>query len=169
MDKISQQRIQKLHPNLREEAEQILTEIETVLTGKAMCRFTFTLRTFEEQDALYAQGRTRQGKVVTNAKGGQSNHNYGLAIDIALVIDTDGNGSYDTGSWDTKGDYDNDKHADWMEAVAIFKKYGWSWGGEWRTFKDYPHFEKTFGLSISELQRRHIKKDFISGTTYVRI
>lgn len=42
------------------------------------------LRTFKEQDALYAKGRTKPGGVVTKAKGGQSMHNYGLAVDLDL-------------------------------------------------------------------------------------
>ena len=62
------ERIQLLHPKLREEAEEIYNEICERLTGKAMCRFSFTLRTFAEQDALFAQGRTKPGKIVTKAK-----------------------------------------------------------------------------------------------------
>jgi peptidoglycan L-alanyl-D-glutamate endopeptidase CwlK len=89
-----------------------------------------------EQDALYAQGRKKPGKKVTNAKAGQSIHNYGLAVDIVLIIDGK------TASWDVKADWDNDRKADWMECVEIFKKHGWDWGGDWRTFKDMPHFEK---------------------------
>jgi peptidoglycan L-alanyl-D-glutamate endopeptidase CwlK len=148
MDKITLQRIDKLHPKLRDEARQIYSEICDKLKGRAMCRFTFTLRTNAEQAAIYAQGRTAPGNIVTNAKPGRSFHNYGLAIDIALVVDTDGNGTFDKGVWDTKGDYDNDKQADWLECVAVFKKYGWEWGGDWTSFKDYPHFQKTFGKSI---------------------
>jgi peptidoglycan L-alanyl-D-glutamate endopeptidase CwlK len=117
-----------------------------------MCRFSYTLRTFAEQDALYAQGRTKSGKVVTNAKGGQSYHNYGLAVDIVLIRDMDGNGSFETASWDTNLDADNDGQSDWMEAVAIFKRHGWEWGGDWK-FTDMPHFQKTFGKSISWLQK----------------
>jgi peptidoglycan L-alanyl-D-glutamate endopeptidase CwlK len=169
MDKISQQRISLLHPKLRKEAEAILTEIETVLKGRAICRFTHTLRTWAEQTALYNQGRTTPGQKVTNAKAGSSFHNYGLAIDIALVVDTDGNGTFDKGSWDTKGDYDGDKKSDWMECVAIFQKYGWEWGGNWTTFKDLPHFQKTFGKSITQLKVLYQEKKFIPGTTYVNI
>lgn len=79
---------------------------------------------------------TEPGKKVTNAKGGQSIHNYGLAVDICLIIDGK------TVSWDTAADWDNDQIADWYECVKIFAKYGWEWGGNWRTFKDLPHFEK---------------------------
>jgi peptidoglycan L-alanyl-D-glutamate endopeptidase CwlK len=94
------------------------------------------LRTFAEQDALYAQGRTKPGDIVTKAKGGQSNHNYGFAVDIVLII------GGKTASWDTAKDWDDDKKSDWMECVEIFKLHGWSWGGDWKKFKDLPHFEK---------------------------
>ena len=155
MDKISLERIQKLHPKLRVEATNILGEIEVILKGKAACRFTFTLRTFAEQQALYNQGRTTKGAIVTNAKAGQSLHNYGLAIDFALIVDTDHNGSYDFTSWSTTTDYDLDKVADWMEVVAIFKRYGWEWGGSWKSFKDLPHFQKTFGYTWKQCLALH--------------
>lgn len=142
MDALTLQRIELLHPKLRVEAKTIYTEICAALTGRAMCRFTFTLRSIAEQNALYAQGRTKPGEIVTNTAGGLSNHNYGFAIDFALVIDTNKDGKFDTASWDIKGDYDGDKKDDWMEVVAIFKKHGWSWGGDWKSLKDYPHFEK---------------------------
>ncbi|MBT0573637.1 M15 family metallopeptidase [Riemerella anatipestifer] len=151
MDKITLQRIELLHPKLREEAKAIYKEICEALTGNAICRFTHTLRTFQEQNDLYAIGRTKKGRRVTNARGGQSYHNYGLAIDICLLVDKDGNGTYETAVWDTKADFDNDKIADWQEIVAIFKRYGWTWGGDWR-FTDPPHFQKTFGKSIADLQ-----------------
>ena len=73
---------------------------------------------------------------MTNAKAGQSIHNYGLAVDICLMIDGK------TASWDTVKDWDNDKVADWYECVKIFAKHGWEWGGNWKSFKDMPHFEK---------------------------
>lgn len=169
MDQISLDRIELLHPSVREEAMEIYKKITEALTGRASCRFTQTLRTFKEQDDLFAKGRTklfsangeRVGKV-TNAKGGQSYHNYGLAIDFCLVIDGK------LASWDWQKDFDNDKTADWMEVVNIFKSYGWEWGGDWK-FIDRPHFQKTFGLSTKELLKRHNNKNFILGTTYVNI
>jgi len=153
MDKITLDRIELLHPKLRDEAKAIYTEICQALTGKAMCRFAYTLRTFAEQDALYLQKPK-----ITNAKGGQSYHNYGLAIDIVLLIDKDNNGSYETASWDTKNDFDGDQKSDWQEIVSIFKRYGWEWGGSWATFPDMPHFQKTFGYSIVQLQELHKKQ-----------
>lgn len=153
-DQKTLERIQLLHPKLRDEAVELYDEIVASLTGSAICRFAYTLRTFAEQDALFAQGRSKPGKVVTNAKGGQSYHNYGLAIDIVLILDKDKNGTFETASWDLKTDFDGDKKADWMEVVQIFKRFGFEWGGDWK-FVDAPHFQKTFGKSIYELRALH--------------
>ena len=136
MDTITQKRTDKLHPIVRDEVKKIIAECDAVLTGKAKIRITQGLRTFDEQAQLYAIGRTKAGKKVTNAKAGQSIHNYGLAVDMCLIIDGK------TASWDTAKDWDDDKIADWYECVKIFAKHGWEWGGNWKTFKDLPHFEK---------------------------
>lgn len=163
-DQVTKQRIQLAHPKLREELEDLIDHINTnVLTGESKVRLAYTLRTWEEQDELYAQGRTKPGKKVTNAKGGDSLHCYGLATDIVLII----NGK--DASWDVKKDWDKDKQSDWMEVVNEFKKKGWTWGGDWVSFKDMPHFEKTFGYSVKQLKEKYLKKDFIPGTKYVNI
>lgn len=153
-DQKTLERIQLLHPKLRDEATEIYDEICKALSGKAMCRFSFTLRTFAEQNALFAQGRTKPGKIVTKARGGLSMHNYGLAIDVVLLLDRDGDGNFTEASWDTKGDFDGDGVADWMEIVRIFKEFGWEWGGDWK-FVDPPHFQKSFGKSVRELLALH--------------
>ncbi len=159
MDKITLDRIELLHPALREEAKQIYAEICERLTGRAMCRFAYTLRTFAEQDALY-----NQKPKVTKAKGGQSYHNYGLAVDIVLLLN-DGK----VASWDTVTDFDNDGLADWQEVVYVFGLFGWEWGGNWKTFPDKPHFQKTFGLTISECLNRHNSGQVIGGTNYIKL
>ncbi|ANY67747.1 hypothetical protein BBD42_15690 [Paenibacillus sp. BIHB 4019] len=105
------------------------------------------LRTYAEQDALYAQGRTKAGSIVTNARAGYSYHNFGVAIDFSLLSE-DGRSVY----WDTKRDADKDGIADWNEVVAEAKALGFAWGGDWTSFKDYPHFEMTFGLSTAQLR-----------------
>ena len=170
MDQITLQRIELLHPKVKTEALQIYTEICERLKGKAFCRFAHTLRTFAEQDNLYAQGRTKPGPVVTYAKGGQSYHNYGLAIDIVLIVDTDGNGSYETASWDFKKDFDEDGKDDFEEIDFVFNLYGWKGlykvnGKRW----DFPHFQKTFDITISQLQSMFNTKKFIPNTNYVAI
>jgi peptidoglycan L-alanyl-D-glutamate endopeptidase CwlK len=154
-DKITIERIGLLHPKLRDEAFSIYEEICESLTG-SLCRFSYTLRTFTEQDKLFAQGRTTKGSKVTNARGGQSYHNYGLALDIVLLLDKDKNGLYETAVWDVKGDFDRDGKADWMEVVNIFKQFGWEWGGDWK-FTDNPHFQKSFGYSVRQLLDLHNK------------
>ena len=136
MDTPTKNQIAKLHPLVRNEVTTIIQECDTALTGRAKVRVTQGLRTFAEQDALYQQGRTTAGKKVTNAKAGQSIHNYGFAVDICLIIDGK------IASWETTTDWDNDQIADWYECVKIFAKYGWEWGGNWKTFKDLPHFDK---------------------------
>ena len=100
-DQVTLQRIQQLHPNVRAEVSSIYSnEIVPALSGRAICRFAYTLRTFDEQNALYAQGRTKlfdaSGKrlgVVTKAKGGQSIHQYGIAFDIVLLKATNNDGT----------------------------------------------------------------------------
>lgn len=157
MDNLTLKRIETAHPLLRDELKCILTDIEKAITTKyATFRFSHVFRTFKEQDELYAKGRTKPGPKVTNAKGGDSYHNYGLAVDIVELLDKDKNGTFETASWDVNLDADFDSKADWIEVVEIFKRYGWEWGGDWR-FTDKPHFQKTFGLSISQLKT--IEKD----------
>lgn len=151
-DQITLDRIKLLAPEVRTEAEQIYDEICEALKGRAICRFSHTLRTNAEQESLYAIGRTKPGKKVTNARAGQSWHNYGRAIDIVLLVDRDKNGTFESASWETNVDFDGDGMAEWYEVVAIFKRYGWEHGGDWH-FKDMPHFQKTGGASIMHMQK----------------
>ena len=164
-DEKTLERINLLHPAIRGEVFKMYDEICQALSGRALCRFAYTLRTFAEQDALYAQGRTKPGKIITNAKGGLSFHNYGLAFDIVLLIDKDNNGTFESASWETNVDFDGDGKADWQEVVQIAKSYGWTWGGDWE-FTDKPHFEKTFGLSVRELESRVKSGKVIPNTIY---
>lgn len=152
-DQITLDRIALMHPIVRQEVLDMYMHANNAILGKGIrLRFAYTLRTIKEQNDLYAQGRTKTGKIVTNAKGGQSVHNYGLAFDIVLLYDKDGNGTFETASWDLNTDFDKDKIADWMEVTNYFKSCGWEWGGDWKSFKDYPHFQKTFGHTVSALK-----------------
>lgn len=103
------------------------------------------LRTIAEQDALYAQGRSKPGKVVTKARGGYSYHNFGVAVDYALLL-PDGRSV----SWDTKLDGNGDKRADWIQVAQIGKDLGFTWGGDWTSFPDFPHLQMDFGLSTAQ-------------------
>lgn len=162
MDQITLDRIQTLHPRVRQEVDNIYrNQIVPALSGTATCRFAYTLRTFAEQNAIYAQGRTRlfdaNGNrlgIVTKAKGGQSIHNYGLALDIVLINNRQA-------SWQTNIDFDKDGRADWMEVVNIFKANGWEWGGDWK-FKDRPHFQKALGYDWRTLLQK-----WNSGDTFI--
>ena len=171
IDKVTQSRIDTAHPAVREELREILSEVNTRLSGKAKCRLSYVLRSFEEQAALYAQGRETLANInalrkkagmpplqaaegrkkITNASAGLSIHQYGLACDIVLMVDSNGDGKPESASWDTRTDFDKDGQSDWLEVVSVFKKRGWSWGGDWSGFKDLPHFEKTFGHKASDL------------------
>lgn len=131
MDAVTAGRINKLHPKIREEVRNLVEQANAALTGNAQVRIVQGLRTFAEQDAMY-----KQRPKVTNAKGGQSYHNYGLAIDFALLIDGK------QISWDSAKDWDGDKQSDWLEVVLLFTKAGYKWG---KAFNDLPHLEKTFG------------------------
>lgn len=96
-------------------------------------------RTFAEQDALYAKGRTIQGPIVTNAKGGESLHNWRCAFDVAFKS---GNGiSYD-GPWEKVG--------------RIGEIIGMEWGGRWTSPVDKPHFQFTNGYTLDDFQQGRV-------------
>ena len=98
---------------------------------------TSTYRDNESQNALYAQGRTKPGARVTNAKGGQSFHNYRVAFDFVPIV----NGK-----------------ADWRNASAFIKcgeiaeKCGLEWAGRWKSFRELAHCQFTNGLTIKDFQ-----------------
>lgn len=137
-------KIDTLHPLIREEVRSLVNKANTnILTGSVKMLVTQGLRTFAEQDKLFSQKPK-----VTNAKAGQSMHNYGLAFDFCLVQ----NGKT---IWETAKDFDGDKVADWMEVVKLFKDAGYTWGGDFRSISDKPHFEKTLGLTWQALLIKH--------------
>ena len=93
-----------------------------------------TLRTAAEQDALYAQGRTKPGSIVTNAKGSsyRSQHQWGIAFDFYLRMDIDGDGKISDDAY-------NDSQGHFKRAAEIGKKLGLAWGGDWTSIVDKPH------------------------------
>jgi len=161
-DLITLERIKALHPKVREEVLNEYNYINEKLLGKGVrLRLAYTYRSPEEQTALYNQGRTTKGAKVTNAKAWQSIHQYSLAFDIVLLLDKDNNGSFETATWDIVKDFDKDGSSDWMEIVTYFKSKGWEWGGDWKgSLKDYPHFEKRFGYSVTELKAKINSNDY---------
>lgn len=103
---------------------------------------TSTYRNRESQDALYAQGRTAPGARVTNAKGGQSFHNYRLAYDVVPMR----NGKP---VWGTSKPEDA---ALWKKVGELGEAAGLEWAGRWLKFKEMAHFQWTGGLKIADLQ-----------------
>lgn len=112
----------------REAWETSAAEFEVAFPMDPQPFLTCTWRSNEEQNQLYRQGRTTPGKIVTNAKAGQSNHNKkpSPAMDIAFK-DTTGAVHWDVPLF--------------RKFAQIAKRNGLSWGGDWPRFKDYPHFE----------------------------
>lgn len=87
-------------------------------------------RSKAEQDAIYAQGRTKPGKIVTWARGGYSNHNYGVAVDLFAYSD-DGSEAIFLEPHDKRS----------VALVKAMKQRGMEWGGDWVNNRDYPHFQ----------------------------
>lgn len=133
-DRHTNRRIAGIHPSVQASAHSFVNQVQAQLG--IMLRVTAGLRSFNEQDELYEQGRTTPGGVVTNAKGGQSYHNYGLAIDVVEITDEG------QANWDTN----------WSAIGAVGESLGWEWGGNWTSIVDKPHFQMAFGLSTSQLR-----------------
>lgn len=130
---LNAQRLARVHPRL---AALALRMVDLCAAAGVGVLITQGLRTWEEQDELYAQGRSKPGDIVTKAKGGQSWHNFGLAFDI-VVLD-----SLSKADWDTA-------HPGWRQAAAVGKSLGLEWGGDWKSFKDLPHFQLVNGLTLA--------------------
>jgi len=124
--------LSKLSPKF---AEKVMDFLDAARDNGLNVDACMGMRTFAEQDALYAKGRSKPGKIITKAKGGQSWHNYGLAVDIVFKV----NGQW---SWD-------EAHP-WSKLGVIGQQHGLEWGGAWKGFKDRPHFQYTGGLSIRD-------------------
>lgn len=133
----------ELHPVVEERSDQLIQE-----SAKKGIRVLITdgFRSAEDQDRLYEKGRSIEGDIVTYAKGGDSYHNFGLAVDFALK-DASGNVI-----WDRSYDGNKNGKTDWDEVVKMAKALGFEWGGDWAQFKDYPHLQMDFGLTIADLQ-----------------
>ena len=127
-------RIDTLQPRVKILAEELIRQCAAA--GIPII-ITQGLRTIAEQDALYAQGRTTPGNIVTNAKGGTSFHNYGVAFDICPYI----GGKL---LWNNLELF--------KKVGAIGKKIGLEWGGDWVGFVDLPHFQSTLGKTIQDYQ-----------------
>lgn len=123
------------HPELQEKAEKLVSACKGygLLIGIGEC-----FRTVAEQDALYAQGRTAPGSIVTNAKGTSysSHHQWGTAFDIYR---NDGKGAY------------NDSDGFFPKVGTIGVKIGLEWGGNWTSPVDKPHFQLPYWGSTTTM------------------
>lgn len=166
MDQITLERIKEAHPRLREKMLHDYIQANKLLGKGARLRFAYVFRSNALQDKLY-----NQRPKVTNAKGGQSIHNYGLAFDIVLLYDNDGNGTFEEASYSMIRDFDKDTIADWKEVTNYFKSQGWECGADWKNFKDAPHFEFNYGFDWKTLKSRVDKGIIITdnGITYPKI
>ena len=102
-------------------------------------RVTSAYRDCDEQNALYAKGRTAPGKIVTNARCGKSSHNYRKAVDV--VEFNNGKPLWNNPNWNRIGE--------------IGESVGLEWGGRWRSFKDRPHFQDLGGKTLATLYREY--------------
>ena len=132
----SEKVIGKLHPRVQAYARALYFKArEHGLTIQIISG----LRSYAEQDALYAQGRTEPGNVVTNARAGHSNHNFGIAFDVGLF---------------ERNEYLGESPM-YKAVGALGEELGLEWGGNWRTLVDQPHFQLrpawAAGLSQSRL------------------
>lgn len=139
MDKVTQEKIKSLHPAIRPKAEEL---INRAANKGIYLRIYDGLRSFESQLALFNQGRTTPGQIVTNAEPGESFHNYGLAFDTVEIKDG-------------KALWDNPR---WNEIGELGESLGLQWGGRFKSIKDLPHFE-ILNYPLSHAQRQYAKND----------
>jgi peptidoglycan L-alanyl-D-glutamate endopeptidase CwlK len=130
---INSRKIEDLHPKLQDLCNK---HIAACKARGVTLQVTNTLRDAEYQAYLYAQGRTRPGNKVTNMQL-IGPHGFGLAYDIVPVVNR-------------KAQWNNT--ALWQIAGEEGKKLGLTWGGDWKSIVDKPHFEYTGGLKSTDLR-----------------
>lgn len=124
-----------------------------ILAGEqTFVRVVSGLRTAKQQEALFAQGRTEPGSIVTYARAGESMHNYGLAVDVVPFL------------------VGHSGQLNWSPAtpqfrlmVDAFKRVGFSWGGDWQELKDFDHFQLS-GLKTMPTPR--MQADYGDGSAF---
>ena len=132
---INSRDVNDLLPHIRDRVQKFLAAAKAQGIDLLV---TSTYRDNASQAALYAQGRTAPGKIVTNARPGQSFHNYRCAVDVVPIK----NGKP---VWDVKDPV-------WQEVGKLGKAAGLEWAGDWKRFKEFPHFQYTGGLTLAQLQ-----------------
>lgn len=141
IDLRTQKNVATLLPKVQDMALDFYVKAQKVLSGTGVdVRIISGTRSYAEQNDLYAIGRTKETsrRPVTNAKGGYSNHNFGIAFDIGLF-----------------------RAAKYIPESALYAKLGpvgeavgLEWGGRWKTFKDEPHYEYPTGLTLAQMRSR---------------
>ncbi len=137
--------LEGLNKKARTKLEPFVTLAQTAMAKHGVTVEVISgLRSWQQQAALYAQGRTKPGKIVTKAKPGSSWHNYGLAIDLGLFRD---------------GVYLDEKHPAlaqnlYAELGLLAANMDIVWAGTWKSFPEGPHFQITFGLSLIQAQHK---------------
>jgi peptidoglycan L-alanyl-D-glutamate endopeptidase CwlK len=135
---INSRSLDELHPVVKPKVEKFLELCDNEGIDLLV---TSTYRDHESQNALYAQGRTAPGKKVTNAKAGQSWHNWRCAVDIVPL--RNGKPVWNTSGEDAKL---------WEKVGQLGEQAGLEWAGRWKTFKEMAHFQYTGGLTLKDLQ-----------------
>ncbi len=122
VDPRSEKTIATLLPEVRPIARAL---VQKAAQNGIQIKIISGLRTYSEQDDLYAQGRTKPGSRVTNARGGYSNHNFGIAFDVGVFEGTRYLG----------------ESVKYKAVGALGMDLGLEWGGNWKTIVDQPHFQ----------------------------
>jgi peptidoglycan LD-endopeptidase CwlK len=148
MDTVSEIRLSQVFPGLADKVRAMAAQLEAEGID---IRVTQSLRSMAEQEALYAQGRTEPGQIVTDARPGSSWHNYGLAVDVAPLT--------------PQGVDWNIAHPVWGRIVAVGTSLGLFAGAEFRTFPDWPHFQYvgTFPESPTAQAQQLFNSDGLAG------
>jgi peptidoglycan L-alanyl-D-glutamate endopeptidase CwlK len=134
-----------LNRKFKAQAESFLAACEPICERHGITIEVISgLRSWAQQSALYAQGRTKPGPIVTKARAGSSWHNYGLAIDLGLFA----GGKY--------LDSADPKRADqiYRELGALAASMGIEWAGLWKSFPEGPHFQNRFGMTLAEAKSK---------------
>jgi len=135
-------KIIKLYPAIQEPIRELMAKIaEEGIAGGILAG----LRTYDEQNELYEQGRYAGGDIVTNARGGESFHNFGLAIDYVFKTPK--------GNWTWVGPYG--------KVVEIVRKMGFETGADFPS-RDMPHIQMSYGIDIKKLAHIY-ESQIISG------
>lgn len=122
VDLRSEKNIETLLPAVQPVARAL---VQKAAQNGIQIKILSALRTYAEQDALYAQGRTAPGAKVTNARGGYSNHNFGIAFDVGVF----------------EGNRYLAESAKYKAVGVLGMELGLEWGGNWKTIVDQPHFQ----------------------------